>query len=681
MSPRMLSVAILLLVSLGAGCSRERALAPAASPAPEPADLVLKNGYVYTADPGRRVAEAVAVRGNRIVAVGSNAEVEALIGSATEVRDLGGRMVMPGIHDTHVHALGTVEPDMCDFRGEAKSLEQMVPFLKDCLARYDLAPGDWMIVLQWPFSRGNQPSERYPTLRAALDAVSTEHPILLAGDDGHHGAANSAALALAKDGRGRAVGLSRETLGGVFAHWREHVAVDGAGEPSGGLNEGARLLVRPELFQDFLGAGADPATTMPQVAEVLASRGITSIQDPATTGDALASYQWLEDNGGMNFRLRAGLFERPVDSMSDSAFAQIPDHMKRYAELRDRYRDSKLIRADGVKLFADAVLEGNPLTEPPTLPGAAVLHGFRQPMFRLDAAKQRLDIAGYVELEGPVCQGVRAAPADFSGPKEVADFKAKHGFVPAQCAKSSGVLEHSEAFIREYVRQATEAGFNVHIHAISDKGVRVAVDALQQAKPAADRQGLTQSLAHLQLVHPEDQRRIGELGIYNAFTYAWIVPEVNYNLMVIPFIEEVKSVETIFDPSTYYMQNVYPVKAIADAGGIPTWGSDAPVESRDPRPFLNLEQAVTRAYEGRVLTPSNALDIHATLAAFTINGARMLGIGSETGSLEVGKLADLIVLDQNLVQLAEQGAAERISETQVLATVFDGRVVYEAPAK
>ncbi len=669
---RLLPIALL---ALGSACSKEGDAPP--SGAVEAADLVLRNGYVYTADRSRSVAEAVAIRGNRIVAVGSNADMDAYTGKGTTVRDLGGHMLMPGINDTHVHAMGTVEPDMCDFKGEAKSLDEMVPFLKDCLARYAPQPGQWLIALQWPFARGVKPSAQYPTLRAALDAVSTEHPIMLAGDDGHHGAANSAALAQAKDDTGTVVGLNRETLATVFAGVREYVAVDGTGEPSGGINEGARLLVRPTLFQDFIGAGADPATTMPRVAAALASRGITSIHDPAVAPESLNAYKWLEDHTQMSFRMRAGLFEVPVDSMSEGASAQIPQMMAHLKQVREQYKGSTLIRVDGVKLFADAVLEGNPLTDPPTLPGAAVLGGFKQPIFHLDATAQRLEIAGYVDLDSPVCEAVRAAPTDYADEKARAAFRAKNGFLPAQCAKASGILEHSEAFIRDYVKQATEAGFNVHIHAISDKGVRAAVDALEAAKPESDRQGLTQSIAHLQLVHPNEQKRIGALGIYNAFTFAWIVPEPNYSLMVIPFIEQVKSVETIFDPTTYYMQNVYPVKTIQDAGGIITWGSDAPVESRDPRPFLNLEQAVTRAYENRVLTAGNAIDIHAALSAFTINGARMLGIGDQTGSIEPGKLADLIVLDQNLVQLVEQGSADRISDTQVLTTVFDGKVVYE----
>src|SRR5512139_1655448 len=168
---RFRSGRVLLLAGmalLGACSGREEA-APSSAAAEAPADLVLNNARVYTVDGSRRVAEAVAIRGNRIVAVGTGAEVGALIGPATEVRDLGGRMVMPGIHDTHVHAIGTVQPEMCDFRGEGKSLDDMVPFLKDCLVRYGVPPGQWMPVLQWPFAVGNQPSARYPTLRAALD--------------------------------------------------------------------------------------------------------------------------------------------------------------------------------------------------------------------------------------------------------------------------------------------------------------------------------------------------------------------------------------------------------------------------------------------------------------------------------------------------------------------------------
>ena len=117
------------------------------------------NGYVYTVDESQSVAEALAVRGNEIVFVGSSAGAAEYVGENTDVRDLDGAMVMPGMHDMHVHALGTIEPDMCDLASAAYSLEELVPVLKACIDRYEIEAGEWLIVLQWAFSSGNQPSE------------------------------------------------------------------------------------------------------------------------------------------------------------------------------------------------------------------------------------------------------------------------------------------------------------------------------------------------------------------------------------------------------------------------------------------------------------------------------------------------------------------------------------------
>jgi predicted amidohydrolase YtcJ len=107
-------------------------------------------------------------------------------------------------------------------------------------------------------------------------------------------------------------------------------------------------------------------------------------------------------------------------------------------------------------------------------------------------------------------------------------------------------------------------------------------------------------------------------------------------------------------------------------------GSDAPVNSRDPRPFFNITAAVFRANEsGEVLNASEVLDTHTAIAAYTINGARALQQEDLTGSIEVGKKADLVVIDRNIVQLADQGASFDILETKVLLTLFDGSIVYE----
>ena len=244
--------------------------------------------------------------------------------------------------------------------------------------------------------------------------------------------------------------------------------------------------------------------------------------------------------------------------------------------------------------------------------------------------------------------------------------------------KHSGVLEHEEDFIRAYIRKATEAGFHVHVHALADKGVYVAVDELAKVKEVADANGTSQSLAHVQLAHPDDQKRIGELGISVVFTFVWATPGLPYDMMVIPFIDEVEGVDDLYDPDGYYLQNVYPAKSIQDYGGNVVNGSDAPVGSRDPMPFVSLQQAVYRSNGEVVYNEAQRLDIHSAIAAFTINGARLFGHDDEVGSIEVGKKADVIALDRNIVELAEAGRVDEIGETQVTLTVFDGRLVFDS---
>ena len=638
-----------------------------------PADLVLSNGYIYTADEARSVAEAVAIRGNTIVFIGTSANAEAYIGEDTQVRDLGGAMAMPGIHDMHVHALGTVQPDACDLQAEPVSLEEMVPVLQQCIETYDIAPGEWLIVAQWAFSSGNQPSEDLPHIRAALDAVSTDSPVFLWGDDGHHAAANSAALATAKNDDGEVVGISAETLRTVFAEWQPMVAVDQAGEPTGGISEDARMLLRENPFEELLGAGAAAESHMPKVNARMAESGITTLQDAIVTPDTMAMYGWLEDSGQMTFRFRAAFVEPPTEDID-----QIDAHLEMLKGLAEPYADSELIQANGVKLFSDSVLEGNPLTSPPSMPVAATLENFKQPIFGGSIDDGSFDIVGYVDPERESCQSVQAQPAAYEGSDRINAFHAEYGFFPVQCIPYGGILEHEEAFTRAYIRKATEAGFHVHVHALSDKAIRIAVDEFGKVKSIADEMGTTQSLAHLQLVHPDDQRRIGELGISNVFTFVWAGPGLQYDMMVIPFIEEVAGRDDLYNLDTYYMQNVYPAKSIQDYGGVLVNGSDAPVGSRDPMPFASMQQAVVRSNDGEtVLNAEQRIDIHSAIEAFTLNGARLMKHDARLGSIEVGKIADIIVLNQNVVELAEGGEAHRIAATLVTTTVFDGNIVYE----
>jgi len=106
-------------------------------------------------------------------------------------------------------------------------------------------------------------------------------------------------------------------------------------------------------------------------------------------------------------------------------------------------------------------------------------------------------------------------------------------------------------------------------------------------------------------------------------------------------------------------------------------GSDAPVGTRDPIPMLNLGAALTRGSGDTVLNANERLNIHEAIAAFTINGARLFGHEERLGSIETGKIADLVVLDQNVVELAESGQAEKIGETKAIMTLFDGNIIFD----
>ena len=674
---RMVALSLIALFLAACGNHQEPAAAePPVSGGPRaPADLLLFNAYVYTADGPGTVAEAVAVNDGLVSAVGSKEDVMALQGPETRAIDLGGRMLVPGLHDVHMHIFGIVEPDVCSFRSQPMSLDEMVPYLQECVQRYQLPPGEWLAVEMWNFSQGNQVSEELPSLRAALDAVSTEHPIMLWGNDGHHGAVNSRALERARDSQGNVVGLSAATLATVFAAYRDVVGVDENGEPNGELNESAKKLVGagPRRDPDKLGG------LLPDIGRELARNGITSARDASLAPGYLPYLKEFEASGQMRFRLQVANRLDPADYRDVlSGEINIDQMMTELEASRAAFADSPLIKANAAKIYADGVLEGNPYADPPSLPNSAVLEAYRQPRFRFDPAAASVAVVGYVDTASPLCEETRANAERFKERAARDAFRAEHGFHPAQCAISFGVLADPEPFMLQYARRLDAAGFNIHIHAIGDRAVRAGVDALEQVIKPGSGNPLRHGMAHLQLIHPDDQKRMGELKLYLAWTYAWMLVNPEYDLTVMPFIGDVLGPSGIYDPESYHMLNSYPVRGTLEAGAITVAGSDAPVEDRSPRPFINMALGVTRqGLDGRVLNPAQTIDIHQMLAAYTINGAYALGQENLTGSIEVGKKADLAVLDRNVVELYEGGNAMDIANTQVDLTFFEGELIYE----
>ena len=133
------------------------------------ADVIFHNGVIYTADNTQSTVNALAIKGNKIIFTGDFASAKTYLSEQTRLLDLEGKMVIPGLHDAHIHLAGIVETDSCDLASEPYTLDDLVPRLKTCIDRLQIPPGEWLSVDQWAYSLGNQPSDKYPTLRSALE--------------------------------------------------------------------------------------------------------------------------------------------------------------------------------------------------------------------------------------------------------------------------------------------------------------------------------------------------------------------------------------------------------------------------------------------------------------------------------------------------------------------------------
>jgi predicted amidohydrolase YtcJ len=655
------------------------AQASAAAGVTSPADLVIDSGKIYTVDGPHTVAEALAVRDGKIVFVGSTRDAQPWVGPQTKVQHLGDRLVLPGLFDSHIHPLDIVPVKGCDLNSREKTLRELSAFVRICLKNYSVPEGGWLSVQQWNYSDGNQPDAEYPTLRAALDKASTTVAIQLLGNDGHHGAFNSAGLSRATNGKGEVVGLSKTTLAGDFAAYSKFVGVDADGNPNGAVNEDARHLLRAPDMEE-----AQYPETMKaraQLPYLLNAAGITGFMDAMLVPQHLELYDALEREGKLTARATLAQFYDPEDIKGADGKVDYDRMVASAEKVRAKYASDPLIRADVIKLFGDGVMEGNPYAVPPTLPNPLVLHAYRQPIFGQDKAG-KLTVTGYVDTDSEVCKDVRSTPAHYAESSAVARFIAAHHYHPGQCAVSYGQLQHDRAVIMEFVKRFHRAGFTLHIHVIGDGTLKVALDALEAARAADGVSTQLDGLAHVQLAEPSDVARIGKDHLFVAFTYSWAVAERDYDMSVIPFIDKVigNSYAALHAPGAYYESNVYPFKAVKEAGGTLVAGSDAPVDSRDPRPFVNMAIGVTRRVPGlQPQNPAQAVSIRDLIDAYTINGARFLHRDEVAGSLEVGKSADFIVVDRDILKLADSGHAEDILRTQVLETWFQGKKVYARP--
>lgn len=228
-----------------------------------------------------------------------------------------------------------------------------------------------------------------------------------------------------------------------------------------------------------------------------------------------------------------------------------------------------------------------------------------------------------------------------------------------------GFTNWSAERLAEIATRLDAAGFQIHMHAIGDRAIREGLDALAAVRAANGASDLRHQMAHLELVDPADIPRFAELGVFANFQPFWMFPDASF-----------EDVEHLLGPER--TGRLYSIRSFEEAGARIVAGSDWPVST--PNPFLAIEVGITRRDpadpSGPVWNPGQRVSLDTLLAAYTIQGATVNHREDETGSLEVGKAADFVILDRNLFEVSP----DQIGETRVLATFVDGVQVYASSA-
>jgi predicted amidohydrolase YtcJ len=444
-----------------------------------PADLLITGAPVYTADPARPWADAVAVRAGRIAAAGPEAEVAALRGPATRVLRLDGGLVLPGFQDAHVHtAAGGLELARCDLHGvEPEGYAAAV-------ARYAADhPGvPWVLGGGWVMDAFGTAGPR----AADLDAVVGDRPVLLESTDGHSAWVNRRALELA--------GVTRGTPDPP----RGRIERDGAGEPTGTLHEAAVGLVA-DLAPEPGPAEWEAAVERGQAH--LHRLGITAWQDAAVDPEMLAAYRAVAERGRLTGRAVAALRWEV-----EAGEAQLAGLVAR--------------RREGSPEGAGEPHDGPAGSRSGPSPAA----GAGEPQGGAPVGRWRLRASAVKIFADGVFENRTAAMLE---PYLDGDGRptANHGI---------GMLGPEE--LARVVTALDAEGFDVHVHAIGDRAVRDTLDAFATAATANGRRDARHQIAHLQFVHPDDRPRFRRLGVVANAQPFWSCLDGYMRELTLPFL-------------------------------------------------------------------------------------------------------------------------------------------------
>ena len=547
------------------------------------ADLILRNGRIYTVDAARSWASAVAVRNGRYIAIGDDAAVAPYRDETTRVVDLGGRMAMPGITDIHTHMLMGGQAEMFDLNfSSALGLEDICSAVAAWVGTH---PGEgWIVGAQ--FGTDKLPALNTAAALAKLDAVSQGRPVLLRDDSYHNRWINSEAL-----GRCGITKDSPDPANGEFGRDPQ------TGELTGMMIESAAGIVERVMEQSGHYTDEMNQAAIARSVKTLNSYGVTSFLEAASMKPIMAALKGLDDRGALT--AWAGCAMPAVEP--SFMFGVSGDAL---LAIRQDYR-SRHVRPDFVKFFLDGV------------------PGFKTAAFH----------------EPYTADEIRGC-----------------------CFRGQTTMTVPDLI--RWLGKCEKLGLSVKIHCAGDAAVTQALDAVDVVRSFNGPTTLTHQIAHASYITPEDVKRFGELGVV-----ADLSPIIWYPTF---FLEGHKVAM-----GRERAERFWPNRDLKDAGALMSGGSDWPVIP-NPDPWNGIEGMVTRRnpsgeFGDSTLWPEQALDLATTLEVYTINGARALGLADTTGSVEIGKSADLIVLNRHLFDTAPTDLAD----TKVLTTYFEGRAVYE----
>jgi predicted amidohydrolase YtcJ len=589
------------------------------------ADSVLRNGRVHTVDARDRVADAVAVRRGRIVYVGSDRGAERYIGRRTKVTNLRGRMVMPGLQDVHIHGVTAPAYERCNLKADPLTVPELQARLTECLENPAYGSGDDWLIVEDLYIQFLRPAGTVPN-KAMLDALPTDRPIVIsAAVTGHNIFVNSKALALA--------GITRDTPdppGGVINR-------DAAGEPTGLLQDTAQ-----DPIWNVVPPDPPPSQSLVERAGIrmqqFSRHGITSFFVPGSSAEQIAAFAKLRKRGGLmaraHFAVRAEREAQTEQAKFVTEVKQVRRKFERPGQLSrsvrawrpGRQRGPRLVAKPGVqvtgaKLLADGIIQHPAQT-------AALLQPY-------------LENVG--TPEAPVMR-------------------------PRTDPNARGELYFDNPAMGQLIAKLQRAGLMTHVHAIGDRAARTTLDAFQRARKANGDLDSRPSMAHAELVNPADFRRFAGLDVTPVMSFQWAKPAPDSTDGVKPYIGE-------------RWDQYEPEGQLKAAGARIAYGSDCCLDPWNQ--WFSLEVAVLREgdwgpdfpqYAGK-LNADPGLSLREAIRSMTIDAAYTTHEDKVTGSLERGKLADLIVLDQNLFSIPK----EEIGDTKTLLTMVGGKVVWRAP--